>query len=42
MTGVSECSQQRGDLKDNGYIHFNNCFSRQRFSGFSCGDLFNY
>ncbi|XWY10383.1 hypothetical protein ACK3F5_01695 [Photorhabdus asymbiotica UENP] len=21
MTGVSECSQQRGNLKDNGYIH---------------------
>ncbi|MDB6371095.1 MULTISPECIES: hypothetical protein [Photorhabdus] len=20
MTGVSECSQQRGNLKDNGYI----------------------
>ncbi|WP_167405292.1 hypothetical protein [Photorhabdus bodei] len=20
VTGVSECSQQRGDLKDNGYI----------------------
>ncbi|WP_387493144.1 hypothetical protein [Photorhabdus sp. RM96S] len=22
MTGVSECSQQRGNLKDNGYIFF--------------------
>ncbi|MGS0628434.1 hypothetical protein ACK3F5_20575 [Photorhabdus asymbiotica UENP] len=21
MTGVSECSQQRGNLKDNGYIN---------------------
>ncbi|MDB6367186.1 hypothetical protein ABLB90_08515 [Photorhabdus bodei] len=21
VTGVSECSQQRGDLKDNGYIN---------------------
>ncbi|MDB6374381.1 hypothetical protein [Photorhabdus bodei] len=23
MTGVSECSQQRGNLKDNGYTTFN-------------------
>ncbi|MER2369937.1 MULTISPECIES: hypothetical protein [Photorhabdus] len=22
MTGVSECSQQRGNLKDDGYIYF--------------------
>ncbi|MCC8466589.1 MULTISPECIES: hypothetical protein [Photorhabdus] len=22
MTGVSECSQQRGNLKDDGYNHF--------------------
>ncbi|NDL01680.1 hypothetical protein GPY23_23235 [Photorhabdus bodei] len=22
MTGMSECSQQRGNLKDNGYIKF--------------------
>ncbi|MCC8464512.1 hypothetical protein J8V44_08475 [Photorhabdus bodei] len=24
MTGVSECSQQRGNLKDDGYIFFHN------------------
>ncbi|WP_255562911.1 MULTISPECIES: hypothetical protein [Photorhabdus] len=26
MTGVSECSQQRSNLKDNGYIHIENVF----------------
>ncbi|MCA6221106.1 hypothetical protein, partial [Photorhabdus antumapuensis] len=26
VTGVSECSQQRGSLKDNGY----NCFNEKR------------
>ncbi|MCC8375878.1 MULTISPECIES: hypothetical protein [Photorhabdus] len=27
MTGVSECSQQRGNLKDDGYIIFLTWFS---------------
>ncbi|NDK95205.1 MULTISPECIES: hypothetical protein [Photorhabdus] len=27
MTGVSECSQQRGNLKDNGYIPFISVYS---------------
>ncbi|MCC8373343.1 MULTISPECIES: hypothetical protein [Photorhabdus] len=26
MTGVSECSQQRGNLKDDGYILINKIF----------------
>ncbi|MEQ2015474.1 hypothetical protein ABLB90_02515 [Photorhabdus bodei] len=31
MTGVSECSQQRGNLKDNGYINDSyNTRSRRR------------
>ncbi|WP_255562980.1 MULTISPECIES: hypothetical protein [Photorhabdus] len=25
MTGVSECSQQRGNLKDDGYIYNREC-----------------
>ncbi|NDK96192.1 MULTISPECIES: hypothetical protein [Photorhabdus] len=35
MTGVSECSQQRGNLKDDGYISKQMCFSL-------CGSYYEY
>ncbi|MGS0628186.1 MULTISPECIES: hypothetical protein [Photorhabdus] len=41
VTGVSECSQQRGNLKDNGYKHHNNVITTNYHTNLSHYKIFN-